>query len=102
MIRRLAQPRGVDLPHLLHHLKQPGAAGNTIGLQRGRDGQADGFLAAARVRHDQIGHKRVKPAVLAFDRRVEGFQIDGNISSAVHGPRQDASLYNENVCSYLV
>ena len=48
-------PPGVHLRHLLHHLKEPGAARDAVGLQGGGDGQADGFARAALVRHHQIG-----------------------------------------------
>ena len=45
----------VDLPDLLHHLKQPRPAGNAEGFQRRGDRKADGFVGAAGVGDHQIG-----------------------------------------------
>ena len=59
-------PPGVHLRHLLHHLKEPGAARDAIGFQRGGDGQADGFFRAAFIRHHQIGGHGVQTSLHAL------------------------------------
>ena len=59
--------------HLLHHLKESGPAGNTIGLQGRRHRQTDGFFRAGGIGHHQIGVQRIQPPGHALCRGVEGF-----------------------------
>ena len=72
-------PRGgvltqrVDLPDLLHDLKQPGSAGNAEGFQGRGDRKADGFVGAAGVGHHQIGGHGIQPPLDALHGGVEGF-----------------------------
>ena len=63
----------VDLPDLLHHLEQSGAAGDAEGFQGRGDRKADGFVGAAGVGHHQIGGHGVQPPLDALHGGVEGF-----------------------------
>ena len=80
-------PHGVDLFDALHHLEQPRAARDAIGLERGRHGKADGLFRAAGVCNDKVGGKRVQPALDALHRGVKGFQVDCDIGAFGHGGR---------------
>ena len=44
-------PLGVDLLDPLDHLEEAGPARDAVGFQRGGDGEADGLLRAAEIRH---------------------------------------------------
>ncbi len=61
----------VDFLDSLHDLEQSGASGNTIGFQRGRDRQTDGFLGAGFVCDDKICCQSVKMPIYALDRGVK-------------------------------
>ena len=80
-----ATAAGILRLYLLHHLKQPGPAGNAVGLQRRGDGQADGFFRAAAVSHHKAGVQRVQPPLHALHRGIEGLQVNGDIGSVPHG-----------------
>ena len=80
-----ATAAGILRFHLLHHLKQPGPAGNTVGLQRRGDRQADGLFRAAAVSHHKAGVQRVQPPLYTLHRGIEGLQVNGDIGSVPHG-----------------
>ena len=80
-----ATAAGILRLYLLHHLKQPGPAGNAIGLQRRSDSQADGLFRAAAVSHHKAGVQRVQPPLHALHRGIEGLQVNGDIGSVPHG-----------------
>ena len=86
----IRQPPGVGLPHLLHHLKEPGPARNPVGLEGRSHGQTDGLIRPPPVRHHQIRGQRIEAPLPALHGRVEGFQIDGNICA--FSLRHDGSL----------
>ena len=77
--RRQALPMGIRLPDLLNHLEEPGPAWDAVGFQGGGYRQADGLLRAAAVRHHQIRVHGIQPPLHAFNRGIEGFQIDCHI-----------------------
>ena len=84
--RGIAPPLGVDLPHALHYLEQPRTTADTIGLERRRYCQADGFLRSAGVGHHQIGSQWVEAPLHALYRGVERLEVDGNICAVgLHG-----------------
>ena len=64
-------PLCVDLLDPLHHLEQPCPAGDTIGFQRGRNGQADCLLSAPLIRHHQVRGHGVQPTLYAFHTCVK-------------------------------
>ena len=68
-----APAQGVHLRHPLDHLKKPGPAGNPVGLQGGRDRQANGFLGTAGVCHHQMGSHGVQAPLHALYGSVKGF-----------------------------
>ena len=74
-------PLVVHLPHFLYHFEQPRASTQTVSLQRGRDGQTNGLLRAAHVRHDKVSRQRVESSGDTFHRTVEALQVDGDVCS---------------------
>ena len=84
----------VDLLHPLHHLEQPGAAGNAVGLQGGGHRQADGLFRAGLVRHHQVGGHGVQAPLHALHRSVERFQVDGQVGFWIHS----SALLSWKVC----
>ena len=74
-------PLGVDLPDPLDHLEEAGPAGDAVGFQRGGDGEADGLLRAAEIRHHQVGGHGIEAPLPALHGGVVGFQVDGDIRS---------------------
>ena len=105
-----AKTLGVDFLDTLNDLEQTGTAAQAVGLERGRDGQADGLFGAAFVGDDQIGGQRIEAALYALRRGVEGLQVNGDICS-LHLPfpsiRNNVRSYynvkkkkNQYVCSY--
>ena len=72
--RGLPLPLGIDLPHPLHHLEQPGPTGNAIGFQGWGDRQADGLFRAALVRHHQVGGHSVQVPLHALHGGVKAVQ----------------------------
>ena len=93
-VRRVPQPHGVRLTHLLHDLEEPRPSGDAAGLQRRRDRQADGLLRSGLVRNNKVGRQRVKPPVRALHRGVEGLEVYGYVCSVGHG-RGRCSLFRE-------
>ena len=76
---------GILRLYLLHHFKQPGPAGNAVGLQRRGNSQADGLFRAAAVSHHKAGVQRVQPPLYTLHRGIEGLQVNGDIGSVPHG-----------------
>jgi len=74
-------PLCVDLLDPLDHLEEAGPAGDAIGFQRGGDGEADGLLRAAEIRHHQVGGHGIEAPLPALHGGVVGFQVDGDIRS---------------------
>ena len=64
---------GVDLRHLLHHLKEPGPPGNAVGFQGGGHRETDGFLRPAGIGHHKMGGQRVQPPLHALHGGIKGF-----------------------------
>ena len=64
---------GVGLFYPLYHLKKPCPAGDSVGFERRRNRKADGFFSAAFVGDDKEGVERIKSAVNALYRSIEGF-----------------------------
>ena len=64
---------------LLLDLKQPRPAADAEGLQRWRDGEADGLVRPGLVGDDKAGLQRVEAPLHTFHRRVKGFEIDAEI-----------------------
>ena len=56
----IAQATVVDFLDALHDLEQSSAAGNAVCFQRRGHSQADGFLGAACIGHDQISGQRIE------------------------------------------
>ena len=77
-------PLGVYLCHPLYHLEQPGPARDTVGFQRGGDGQADRLLRAPLVCHHQVGGHGIQPPLHALHRGVERFQVTADIGPFFH------------------
>ena len=84
--RGLPLPPGIDLLDLLHHLKEPGPAGNAVGFQGGGHGQADGLVRAALVRHHQVGGHGVQPPLHTLHRGVKALEVTAHIGSLFHAP----------------
>ena len=99
VIRRNELPIRVnDMPrylhialHARHRANEVDAIGNVAQstavlhaprLQRRRNGKANGVGTAFGICHNQVGSKRVEPAIDAFHRSVKGFQINAQVSSA--------------------
>lgn len=61
------------------------AARLSVGLHRGRHGQADGLLRAAHVSHDKVGRQRVEPPGDTLHRTVEALQVDGHVGFVLIG-----------------
>ena len=92
-----AAPQGIHLLHLLDDLKQPGPSGYAVGFQGRGDGETDGLVCPAVVRHNQMRAQRIQPPVYAFHGGIEAFQVNGNVlSPAVHNA---TLLPNTNICS---
>ena len=81
---RFLKPLGIHFLHPLHHLEKPGAARDAVGLQRGGDRQADGFLGPRRVRDDKVEAQRVEIAVPGLHACVKGLEVDGDITALCH------------------
>ena len=64
---------GVDLRHLLHHLKEPGPPGNAVGFQGGGHCQAYGFLRPAGIGYHEMGGQGVQPPLHALHGGIKGF-----------------------------
>ena len=77
----------IFLRDLLDRLKQPRPARYADRFQGRRHRKADRFLGAARIRDDQIGIERVKPALHALDRSIKRFQINTDIDRHRTHPR---------------
>ena len=60
--RRVVFPHTVDFPHLLDDLEEPGASGNALRLERGRDSEAYRSCGAAFIGNNEVGIQRVKAA----------------------------------------
>ena len=71
-------PLGVDLLDPLDHLEEAGPAGDAMGFQRGGDGEADGLLRAAEIRHHQVGGHGIEAPLPALHGGVVGFQEKPN------------------------
>ena len=67
-----SEPLCVDLLYALHHLEQPGAARDAVGLKAGGHSQADGLVGAARIRHYQIRGQRVVVTICEFGAGIQG------------------------------
>ena len=63
----------VHFLHFLHDFEEPGASGNPVCLQRGRDSETDRLLSARGICHNQISGQRVQPPVHTFRRCVKRF-----------------------------
>ena len=63
---KLILPRGIDLLHLLLHLKKTGATGNPKGFQRRRHRQTDRLVRSALIRHHQMGIQWIQLSFPAF------------------------------------
>ena len=63
---KLFLPCGIDLLHLLLHLKEAGTAGNPKGFQRRRHRQTDRLVRSALIRHHQMGIQRIQISFPAF------------------------------------
>ena len=79
-------PPGVDLLYPLHHLEQPGPAGDAIGFQWGRHSQADGLSCTAQVRYHKVGSHGVQAPFHALHTGVKTFEIAADIGSLLHAP----------------
>lgn len=66
----IPQTTVVDLFDTLHDLEQSSSTGNAVGLQGRGHSQADGFLRAAGIGHDQIGGQRIEMPCDAFCRGI--------------------------------
>ena len=82
--RRAAPAERIRFPDALPDLKQPPPAGEAAALERGRDGQTDGLVRPALVRHDEVGVQRIEAALPALHGGEEGFQVDRDIGSLFH------------------
>lgn len=71
---------GIDFADFGINLKEPGAAGKSVGFERRRYGEADSFVGARFVGDDEISGKWVEAAFVAFDGGVERFEIDGGVN----------------------
>ena len=69
----------VDLLHTLDHLKQARPAGNAVGFQGRRHGQADRLFRPALVGDDQIGRQWIQMTLYAFHAGVKALGVDGHI-----------------------
>lgn len=67
----ISQTTVVDLFDTLHDLKESSSTGDAIGLQRWGHSQADGFLRAAGIGHDQIGSQRIEMPSSALCRGMD-------------------------------
>lgn len=71
----------IDLLNPLHHLEQPGAAGDAVGFEGRGNCQAYSFFGPCRVSHHKVRGQRVVVAICQFDAGVERLQIDGCVDS---------------------
>ena len=71
----------LGLLDLLYHLKEPCSAGDAVLLQRWCNGEADGLLRAAQIRHNKVGGHWVEIALHTFHGSVERLEIYRDIGT---------------------
>ena len=71
---------GLDVLQIFRNLKDPAAVSDPQGLEMGRDGQAYGPVSPGGVRHDQVRRQRIHLPLYAFDRGIEGFEVDAEVA----------------------
>lgn len=86
MSRDSLPPSGIDLSDLLHHLKKPCSPWYSISFQGWGNSKADSLLCPAFICHYQIRSHRIQSPFYTLYRSIEGFQINGNVSSFRHFP----------------
>ena len=59
MPRRVVLPSGIRFLHTLLDFKQPPASGDTVALEGGRDGKADGLIGTAFIRNNKVCVQRI-------------------------------------------
>ena len=84
---------GLNVLDVLWDLEDAAAPGDAELLQRRRDGEADGRVAAVGIGDHQVRVEGVEPAVDALHGGVERFEVDAEVRpSRVHGVAPDDGL----------
>ena len=68
---RGAFARAVDFPDALYDLEQTRPSGNSVALERRRNGKADCFFGAREVCDDEVGRHGIEPALHALHGGVK-------------------------------